>query len=368
MKKNWIYLFMSMAIVAPLTSCSNDDDEVKPNEEERKHDPTSDEDQVAFGAFDALEWLQGGLVVVDEKGEMLRRVYGKPLDRSDTTVIYVPVKDLADAEDTFLGWVAPGKGTTQIDGGYDYTLTDPEGKIQGGVSFCAEEGDGGVIARMSVAPGTDLKMVSEVKFIDAELWPENDATPKYIAGNTYHFLDERYEWVKYPREVNGQWEDFRIAREFLEFYCIQGNDNGKEAILVWLCPDDPVEYKQLLVGLSRIYRHPEPAKYLEQGLDRRLPTVFELMHVLDFYNSKPEAWQNMLKVMDEKGYQWSPDSGLFSSSTSTGNAEFLFGGSYGKYLPCLDLDEELGELAYVKKTSGNEYRYMRIRIVPPATK
>ena len=30
MKKNWIYLFLSMAIVAmPMTSCSNDDDEPK---------------------------------------------------------------------------------------------------------------------------------------------------------------------------------------------------------------------------------------------------------------------------------------------------------------------------------------------------
>lgn len=37
MKKNWFYLFLSMVIVAPLTSCSNDDDELKPNEEQQ-HD------------------------------------------------------------------------------------------------------------------------------------------------------------------------------------------------------------------------------------------------------------------------------------------------------------------------------------------
>mgnify|MGYP006874623259 CR=1 FL=1 len=61
MKKNWIYLFLSMAIVAPLTSCSNDDDEPKPKEEQQ-HDPTSDADQVAIAAYDALEWLQGSLV------------------------------------------------------------------------------------------------------------------------------------------------------------------------------------------------------------------------------------------------------------------------------------------------------------------
>lgn len=47
-----------MAIVAmPLTSCDKDD-EPKPNDE-RQHDPTSDDDQVAIAAYDALEWLQG---------------------------------------------------------------------------------------------------------------------------------------------------------------------------------------------------------------------------------------------------------------------------------------------------------------------
>ena len=131
MKKNWIYLFLSMAIVAPLTSCSNDDDEPKPVV--GQHDPTSDDDQKPIEAYDALEWLQGSLVLVDKNGEVVRRVYGKPLDRSDSTVIYLPVIDPADAEDTFLGWVAPDKGTTQTDSGYDYTLTDPEGNYQGAV-------------------------------------------------------------------------------------------------------------------------------------------------------------------------------------------------------------------------------------------
>ena len=374
MKKNWIYLFLSMAItVMPLTSCSNDDDEPKPNEneEESQHDATSDADQVAYGAFDALDWLQGSLVMVDENGEMIRRVYGKPLDFSDTTVIYIPVEDLADAEGTFLGWVAPGKGTTQTGGGYDYTLTDPEGNNQGAVSFIAEDGENGEIARMTVAPGTNLKQVSEVKFINAEAWPENDATPEYIAGNTYRIYDERYLWVEYPREVNGKWEDFRIDKETHEFYCIQGNNNGDDAVLVWLSPDCQNEYKNIPISRTHILYHPKPAKYLAQKLEHRLPTVSQLMRVLDIHNSNPEAWQKMLKVMDEKGYQWSADDRWFNGS-ATGTAEFLFGGTYGDYITCLDLDDEeelgLGLLTYVKKESLNQYRYMHIRIYPPATK
>ena len=95
MKKNWIYLFLLMAIaVMPLTSCDKDDESMndKPKVED-PHDPTSDADQVPIKAYDALEYLQGSLVVVDANNEVVRRVYGKPLDESQPTVISVPVAD-----------------------------------------------------------------------------------------------------------------------------------------------------------------------------------------------------------------------------------------------------------------------------------
>ena len=348
-----------MAIMAmPLTSCSNDDDEVKPNEEERKHDPTSDEDQVAFGAFDALEWLQGGLVVVDEKGEMVRRVYGKPLDRSDTTVIYVPVKDLADAEDTFLGWVAPGKNPTQTGDGYDYTLTDPEGNNQGAVSFIAEDGENGEIARMTVAPGTNLKQVSEVKFINAEAWPENAASEKYTAGKTYWLDAERYLWIQYRDDSdNGE---FRLINEKLEFYCLQGNDQGyNDAILVWLSPDDSPNWQTVNGREQYVMTHTYPINYLHYGLNYRLPHLCELLQVMNFYSSNRSAWNEMLKVMDGKGYQWSAGTGKHATRTS----EFVFGGNEGQHL-LLDLDEAVPTLGTVDKYSPNMYRYMHVRIVP----
>ncbi len=354
MKKNWFYLFLLMAIVAmPLTSCDKDD-EPKPNDE-RQHDPTSDDDQVAITAYDALELLQGCLVLVDKNGEIVRRVNGKPLDASQPTVISVPVKDYAHAESTFLGWVAPGKEATKVDGGYDYNLTDRDDNPQGTVSFRAVEGEAGVIARMDIAPGTDLKQVTEVNFVDADLWPENAAAERYTAGKTYWLDGERYEWVKYR---DNQTTDFRIVNDKLEFYCVQGNDQGYDAILVWLSPDNANSWQTVGGREQYVYTHPTPSYYLDAGLNYRLPHLCELLQVMNFYNSNRNAWNNMLKVMDGKGYQWSASTGTNATCTS----EFVFGGNEGELL-LLDLDEVVPTLGTVNKYSFNDYRYMQVRIV-----
>ncbi|MBQ5840305.1 MAG: hypothetical protein IIW42_09845, partial [Bacteroidaceae bacterium] len=181
MNKNWLYLLLLIiSIVMPLTSCDKED--IPQPEEILKHDPESDADQSPVEAYDALEWLQGCIVLVDNKDEVIRRINGKPLDESQPTVISLPVSDFAAAEKTFLDWVAPGKEVTEVDGGYDYYLTDAYGIAQGSVSFRAVEEKDGVIARMTVANGTALKQVSEVNFVNTEHWPENDAIPVYQEG------------------------------------------------------------------------------------------------------------------------------------------------------------------------------------------
>ena len=186
MKKNWFYVFLLMAVVVMLlTSCDKED--IPQPEEILKHDPESDADQSTVEAYDALEWLQGCIVLVDNKNEIIRRINGKPLDESRPTIISFPVSDLAAAEKTFLEWVAPGKEVAEVEGGYDYHLTDADGNAQGSVSFRAVDDEAGVIARMTVAKGTALKQVSEVQFINTENWPENDAIPVYQEGKLYKF-------------------------------------------------------------------------------------------------------------------------------------------------------------------------------------
>ena len=366
MKKNWIYLFLLMAIaVMPLTSCDKDDESMndKPKVED-PHKPTSDADQVPVKAFDALEYLQGSLVVVDANNEVVRRVYGKPLDESQPTVISVPVADYAAAEETFLGWVAPDKEATKVDGGYDYTLTDAKGVAQGSVSFRAVAGEGGLLARMSVAPGTDLKQVSEVNFVDSDLWPENITYSSFVRGNVYILDDYSLRWTTDETildnifGVESQW-DFQ-GRDFqkLPFYCIQSNTQGKDAILVWLSPD-----------ADNVGEHPYVDDYVDSEAYKYLPTVAEAQKVLDIFNNNLGFWNSMLAEMDKRGLKWSWKYGVWT----TGNDEFLLG-EYNpetKLIKCLDLDQndeddELGRICDIELDDYYRYRYLRIRIFPPA--
>jgi hypothetical protein len=355
MKKNWIYLFMLMVItVMPLTSCDKED-EPKPNEEV-KHDPESDADQIEVKGYDALEWLQGNIVVVDENNEVVRRIYGEPLDASQPTVLSVPVKDLAGAEEIFLSWVAPGKEATKVEGGYDYNLTDAKGNAQGSVSFRAVEDDTRVIAVMTVADGTDLKLVSEIQFINAEHWENNALEDIYQTGHTYVFPTPVIEFSVAKYGPNAGIHHFATITKDSpqEYYCIQGNVDQKEAILVWLSPDKEGYYCL-------------PKWYVHHKVYQHLPTVAEAQKLLDCYNEHGKRWDYMLNQMDAKGYQWSPKFSLDFSTTY--NSEFILNGyeDGANTIKCLDLDAKKGKICDVVLDGGfwlNEYRYMYIRIIP----
>ena len=367
MKKNWFYLFLAMAIVAPLTSCNNDDDEIKPNDKQQ-HDPKSDEDQTAITSYDALEWLQGSLVVVDTDGKIIHRVYGKSLDESRPDVISLPVSTYDIAENIFLGWVAQGKENNliKVEGGYDYNLTDDQDKAQGSVSLRAVEDEAGVVARMTVAEGTALKHISEVRFVDHDYWPENEAVAKYEAGKTYWFEGEELFWDH--SQDNKEDTPLNTIKKDLEFYCVQGNGNGKEAILVWLSPEEDG-----FTGIDWLYKSkaPTPMNYTDYGAYKKLPSVAVAQKVLDFCNANPRAWYNMLEVMNGKGYFW-------KAGSCTGNAEFMLG-SYDaekNYIKCLDLDfvedyvndgyeGRKGKICDVYDRSWFHYRYIYIHIFPP---
>ena len=352
MKKNWFYLFLSLVIVAmPLTSCDNDDDNIENNLPDQ-HDPTSDDDQVAVTGYDALEWLQSCIAVVDENGEVVRRIYGKPLDESQPTVLSISVSSFADAETIFLGWVAPGKEATKVEGGYDYYLTDAEGNDQGSVSLRAVEGEDGVIARMTVAEGTDLKQVSEVKFIHYELWPENDEYPLYSMGGIYELETTHLEWQHL------YYQDKYILKPVKSkeiFYCIQGNIPGREAILIWIAPDYNAEHTNV-TGQD----------YLDTNALRFLPSEADAKKVLDVFNrTSKDNWEYMLKKMDKLGFQWSAQSGGYT----TGDDEFLLnshseGGFWGPLIKCLDLDSRPGKITDVMAGMPMKYRYMQIIIIP----
>ena len=350
MKKNLFYLFMLMVAAAmPLTSCEKD-----PQKEGEYQKPGEDyvEETRPVTTYDGLSWLQRNLVVVDADGEVIRRVYGKPLDASQPTVISVPVYDFADADSTFLRWVAPGKETTKVDGGHDYNLTDRDGNPQGAVSFRAVEGEPGIIARMSVAPGTGLKQVTEVKFIDAELWPENAAYQKLERRKIYWMEDYELTWS----EGGPYTLDLHVEKKSLPFYCLQDNANGKEGILVWLSPDE-----------DNVGAHPIIKWYLFDALSY-LPSQEEGQKVVDRINQNVAFWDTMLSDMKTNGYDWyAKPFSLFDDHAA--KSKFVLGvfdeGFIINDVMVLEMDVYPAELEWVFESSMQMYRYMQIQIIPP---
>ena len=352
MKKNWFYLFLLMAIaVLPLTSCDKENEpQPQPQPEEEQHDPKSDSDLTEITGYDALSWLQGAIVVVNGEGNVVRRIYGEPLDQSMPDVLSAPVSGYATAEKIFLSWVAPGKEATKVDGGYDYTLTDREGKVQGSVSFRAVEGENGVMARMTVAEGTDLKQVSEFNFVGHDFWPENAApSEKVKEGQVMYSWDGLLTWEG----------GFHVESETVGYYTLQGNTDGKFGIRVHLCPDS-----------NDSDLHPRAYKYYDTAVLQYLPSEWEAQQVLDIFNNNKAAWDKMMETMAEYGHNWYPQEGW----GTTGNAEFIInkidGPGVNASMYCLDLDEDdsdgkKGSLRSVNPYSPYKYRYMRVIIYNP---
>ena len=340
MKKSLFYFFMLMAVaVMPLTSC----------EKESQDEEQVEEIRLPITTYDALSWLQDNLVVVNENNEIIKRIFGEALDESQPDVISIPVADYGAAEKLFLTWVAPKKEATKVEGGYDYNLTDMNGQAQGGVSFRSVAGEAGVLARMSVAEGTDLKQISEVNFIDSKLWPENAAYEKFEAGKIYYRVGAVLRWT--PGLFSNTFNGYKT--DLLPFYCIQGNTDGQEAILIWISPDyEDDDY---------VY-HPRNTYYLEDAY-YYLPTEPQAQKVLNVYNNNKALWNKMLNEMDALGLQWSPQ------ENGSNVSEFMLQ-KYSRIretelIGCLDLNETVGEI-YQVSVGGlfAYYRYMNIETIP----
>ena len=355
MKKRFIMMMAAMVSFA-FISCeknqeSNDD-------QNGKHDPASDADQVEITGYNGLEWFQNSIVVLDENGKPERRVYGEMLDPSDTTILSVCVSDLKMAEEIFLSWVAPEKDVNKVNDGYDYNLTDYDDTPQGSVAFRNADGNQGVLATVTVGANTDLKCFTEINFVSSQAWPENSSNQKYESGKTYVIRANRLQRQHHPIQSDDPDDPytcmFPLPRD-LTFFCIQGNTGGKEAILVHLSPDE-----------NALDAHGRPFEYISYNAHKQCASLPEAEKVLKYYTEYYQFWEAMIDIMENKGEKWDWHFGL----DTTGNEEFILN-SYNKEagtIKILDLDDKKGKISDVDTYSVYHYRYMYVRIFPPYVK
>ena len=355
MKKFLFYLLILAAVVAmPLASCEKGQ---KPQEEEQgQHDPASDEDQIEVAGYDALEWFQNSIVVLDGNGKPARRVYGEMLDPSDTTILSVCVSDLKMAEKIFLSWVAPEKDVNKVNDGYDYNMTDYDGTPQGSVAFRNADGNQGILATVTVGANTDLECFTKINFVSSQAWPENSSNKKYETGKTYVIRTEALKMQKCPEQPDPDL-DIVIACMMpyttdLTFFCIQGNTDGEEAILVYLSPD-----------LDDRAAHGQPASYILWNAYKHCASLPEAEKVLKYYTDYYDTWEAMIDYMEDMGETWDWHFGF----GTTGNEEFILN-SYNEEtqtIKVLDLDSKKGEIEDVDVDSIFFYRYILVRTFPP---
>ena len=314
-------LLMMMAAMVSFAFISCEKNQESKDDEIGQHDPASDADQIEITGYNGLEWFQNSIVVIDENGKPVRRVYGEMLDPSDTTILSVCVSDLKMAEEIFLSWVAPEKDVNKVNGGYDYNLTDYDGSPQGSVAFRNADGKQGILATVSVGANRLQRQQHPIQSDDP---------------------DDPYTCM------------FPLPRD-LTFFCIQGNTGGKEAILVHLSPDENARDA-----------HGRPFEYISYNAHKQCASLPEAEKVLKYYTEYYQFWEAMIDIMENKGEKWDWHFGL----DTTGNEEFILN-SYNKEagtIKILALDDKKGKISDVDLYSTYHYRYMYVRIFPPYVK
>jgi hypothetical protein len=353
MKKRFI---MMMAVMVSFAFISCEKNQETNDDEIRQHDPASDADQIEITGYDGLEYFQNSIVVLDENGKPARRVYGEMLDPSDTTILSVCVSDLKMAEEIFLSWVAPEKEVTPVTDGYDYKLTDRDDNPQGSVSFRNADGRDGVLATATVGPNTDLKCFREINFVSDQAWPDNASNVKYETGKTYVIRAQALKIDNCPEQPDPELYMHIVCMmpytADLTFFCIQGNTDGKEAILVYLSPD-----------LNDRLAHDQPWSYVYWNAHKHCASLPEAEKVLKYYTENYESWEAMIDYMESLGHAWDWHLGW----STTGNEEFILN-SYdekAETIKVLDLDSKEGKIEDVGLGSWFNYRYIFVRTFPP---
>ena len=347
---------MMMAVMVSFAFISCEKNQESNDDQKGKHDPASDADQIEVTGYNGLEWFQNSIVVLDESGKPIRRVNGEMLDPSDTTILSVCVSDLKMAEDLFLSWVAPEKDVNKVNGGYDYNLTDYDDTPQGSVSFRNADGSQGILATVTVGTNTDLKCFSEINFVNDQAWPENSNNVKYETGKTYVIRAQALAMDYCPAQPDPDLEMTLLCMmpytTDLTFFCIQGNTDGKEAILVYLSPD-----------VNDQMAHGHPYDYTEWNAHKHCASLPEAEKVLKYYTENYESWEAMIDYMESLGHAWDWHYGW----STTGNAEFILN-SYNekaRTIKVLDLDSKKGKIEDVNLDSWFFYRYIFVRTFPP---
>ena len=153
-----------------MTSCSVDDNPVN-DEPEYDAEILRYVEGIPQTASNELLMFQNHIVEIDSLGNFVRRLNGVPLNREDTTVLSIGVKDLAEARSLFNEWLPDNPEITETAPNVvTFYPKDENGAAQGEIYFTASSSEE-MVAEVTYSSTTDLRHFTSIQFIPESLWP-----------------------------------------------------------------------------------------------------------------------------------------------------------------------------------------------------
>ncbi len=170
-------LFVGMVSVS---SCSDDDNKGGNNEGQESGDVTS---------YNQLKYFQDNIVEIGADGNLVQRVNGAVLDKSELQKLYVGVTDLATADSIFKSWLSPDTKVSPLSGSttdLQASLKDSTGVVKNTVYFKKVEEPSKAVAEITFANEDDAfnsQYCTKVVFYKSNAWPENAGVSPFYEGD-----------------------------------------------------------------------------------------------------------------------------------------------------------------------------------------
>lgn len=161
------------------TSCSDDENSME--------DPEIGQE---VAEVDEVRYLQNSLVKVDESGFFLYRISGEPLDKADTTKLYLGVKDFTEAQARFRS-LFPATTSFEQDGNRMVARL----KNNAGTATFNETHDGKEIASVEFDVSPSLHLVSSLHFLYENAWPDNEES-MFVEGDVVTLSGKKYVCIR----------------------------------------------------------------------------------------------------------------------------------------------------------------------------
>ncbi len=265
--------------------------------------PTYEEEEDVYEApEDPLGDFMAFFTSIDEAGNTVLGGYGAALDEADPTVLSIGVESLEEAERMFNRFVTDPLHMVSIGtGNITYSPVSRDGKAQGEIYFNAAND---CIARITFSDDIPQDLVSEVRFIDKKLWPDN-ATSPYVVGKEYFLMKA------YTNASQTEYRVFMIERdkvttidknstEPVVMLCIHDGSNGNKALFL--------RYKYLFNSSDKIvpvsYEHDE---IIPENHPDRNPRKESLIYGAWWTETRGKGEVVRYVLNDEKNY---PDTNL----------------------------------------------------------